>query len=223
MTFFIAIILGFLFAGNINDNQSKTIQKLKKTTQISTNNILKNKSTSLQIEPKSNKSEPVIEEVKAVDKKPEPIVEEVKVVDKKPEPIVEEVKVVDKKLEPIIKEVKVVNKKPEPIAEEANVEPTKQDIKDVDNSDKSLVNWLRLVIYMLGSILVIVTGKYLYNRIKNKLPVTSKSSFTRTEFKTEVQPETTEQKPNQEETQQEAQPETTEQEPNPEEDENNKK
>ena len=157
--------------------------------------ILKNKSTSLQIEPKSNKSEPVIEEVKAVDKKPEPIVEEVKVVDKKPETIVEEVK----------------------------VEPTKQDIKDVDNSDESLVNWLRLVIYMLGSILVIVTGKYLYNRIKNKLPVTSKSSFTRTEFKTEVQPETTEQEPNQEEIQQEAQPETTEQEPNPEEDENNKK
>ena len=209
MTFFIAIILGFLFAGNINDNQSKTIQKLKKTTQISTNNILKNKSTSLQIEPKSNKSEPVIEKVKVVDKKPEPIVEEVKVVDKKPEPI--------------IKEVKVVDKKPEPIAEEANVEPTKQDIKDVDNSDESLVNWLRLVIYMLGSILVIVTGKYLYNRIKNKLPVTSKSSFTRTEFKTEVQPETTEQKLNQEETQQEAQPETTEQEPNQEEDENNKK
>ena len=195
MTFFIAIILGLLVAGNINDNQSKTIQKLKKTTQISTNNILKNKSTSLQIEPKSNKSEPVIEEVKAVDKKPEPIVEEVKVVDKKPETIVEEVK----------------------------VEPTKQDIKDVDNSDESLVNWLRLVIYMLGSILVIVTGKYLYNRIKNKLPVTSKSSFTRTEFKTEVQPETTEQKLNQEETQQEAQPETTEQEPNQEEDENNKK
>ena len=61
---------------------------------------------------------------------------------------------------------------------------------------------------MLGSILVIATGKYLYTRIKNKLSVTSKSNFIRTEFKTEVQPETTEQ----ETTQQEEQPETTEQE-----------
>ena len=219
MVFFIAIILGMFVAGNINDNQSKTIQKLKKTTQISTKNILKNKPATLEIERKPKKLEPTVEEVKAVDKKPEPIVEEVKAVDKKPELIVEEVKAVDKKPEPIVEEVKAVDKKPEPTSEEVNVGPTKQDIKEVDNSDESSVNWLRLVLYMLGSILVIATGKYLYTRIKNKLSVTSKSNFIRTEFKTEVQPETTEQ----ETTQQEEQPETTEQETTEQEDENNKK
>ena len=171
MVFFIAIILGMFVAGNINDNQSKTIQKLKKTTQISTKNILKNKPATLEIERKPKKLEPTVEEVKVADKKSEPIVEEVKAVDKKPEPT----------------------------SEEVNVGPTKQDIKEVDNSDESSVNWLRLVLYMLGSILVIATGKYLYTRIKNKLSVTSKSNFIRTEFKTEVQPETTEQETTQEE------------------------
>ena len=118
----------------------------------------------------------------------------------KPTVVKEEVK-----LEPIKEEVKL-----EPIKEEVKLKPVNEEVKKLNTLEEEETNWLKLVLYAVGIILAIVTGKYFFSRQRNNSSsVDSSANYMRTEFKEEVQSDTTEQEP----TQDEVKPETTEQEP----------
>ena len=132
------------------------------------------------------------------------------------------------KLEPIKEEVKL-----EPIKEEVKPEPVNEEVKKLNTLEEEETNWLKLVLYAVGIILAIVTGKYFFSRQRNNSSsVDSTANYMRTEFKEEVQSDTTEQEPTQDQvkpetteqepTQDEVKPETTEQEISKEEENNNK-
>ena len=107
----------------------------------------------------------------------------------------------------------------EPIKEEVKPEPVNEEVKKLNTLEEEETNWLKLVLYAVGIILAIVTGKYFFSRQRNNSSsVDSTANYMRTEFKEEVQSDTTEQEP----TQDQVKPETTEQEISKEEENNNK-
>ena len=114
-----------------------------------------------------------------------------------------------KTVEPIKEEVKLETKTPEPIKEE---------VKDTNELNTTGVDWLKLALYLLGSVLVIATGTYLYRKQSNNSLSNSASDYAGKNFKEEIKADTTEQQPIEEE----VQSDTTEQQPI-EEDENNNK
>ena len=210
-----AIILGLLVAESVGDNTSN--KQTKETTQESANTVVVKKPIILEVK-SDPKPEPAKEEIKSKsikeEIKSEPIKEEIT-----PEQIKEEITP-----ESIKKEQTKENLKPELIKKEA--EETKKSVKQG-------TSWLKLILYILGPILLIISGKYFYNKLRNNPPTSSTSDYMRREFKEEeIQSETTEQKPAEEEVQseiteqqpaeEEIQSETTEQQP-VEDDENNKK
>ena len=217
MGLFLALFIGFLVAGNISDKSNK-IQEDKK---IQTNVIktTKNKSTIAKVKTQSEKSKSIVETTKADPKKIEPNIEEVKVEPKKIESTIKEVITESKKIESTIEEVITESKKIEPIVKEEKTELIKQEANDVNNLDDPGTSWFRLLLYILSPILVIVLGKYLYNKMRKITSSSHKADYMRTEFKTEAQPDTTEQQS----TQEEAQPDTTEQQSTQEEDEDREK
>ena len=183
------IIISFLIAGGLNDKPSNKKQK-EEITQISSNNPIAKKMPTEAIILEPKKMEPVQEVVK-----PEPVQEEVK-----PEPVQEEVK-------------------PEPVQEEVKPEPVQEEVEKLISLEKEGTNWFKLILYVLGSILFVVIGKYFYSRKKNNSSSSSSmTDYMRSKFKEEVQSDTTEQQPAQEE----VQSDTTEQR-SVEDDENNKK
>ena len=128
---------------------------------------------------------------------------------KKMEPVQEVVKP-----EPVQEEVK-----PEPVQEEVKPEPVQEEVEKLISLEKEGTNWFKLILYVLGSILFVVIGKYFYSRKKNNSSSSSSmTDYMRSKFKEEVQSDTTEQQPAQEE----VQSDTTEQR-SVEDDENNKK
>jgi len=142
---------------------------------------------------------------------------------KKMEPVQEVVKP-----EPVQEEVK-----PEPVQEEVKPEPVQEEVEKLISLEKEGTNWFKLILYVLGSILFVVIGKYFYSRKKNNSSSSSSmTDYMRSKFKEEVQSDTTEQQPAQEEVQsdtteqqpaqEEVQSDTTEQR-SVEDDENNKK
>ena len=188
MGLFLALLIGFLVVENISD-ESNTIQEKEKI-QTNATKTTKNKSTITEVKTQSKKSKSIVETKKTEPKKIEP---------KKIEPIIEEVKVKPKKTEPIIEEVKVKPKKIEPIVEEEKTELIKQEANDINNLDDPGTSWFRLLLYILSPIFVIVLGKYLYNKMRKNTSSSHKADYMRTEFKTETQPDTTEQQSAQEE------------------------
>ena len=130
---------------------------------------------------------------------------------------------------------------------EVTPEAVKEEVKKLDSLEDSKTNYWRLVLYIIGGILFVLTGMYFFSRKRNgtqssiqpenteQQPVEEENQPETTEqqpVEEEIQPETTEQQPVEEEIQpetteqqpveEEIQPETTEQQP-VEEDENNKK
>jgi hypothetical protein len=119
-----------------------------------------------------------------------------------------------KKMEPVQEVVK-----PEPVQEEVKPEPVQEEVEKLISLEKEGTNWFKLILYVLGSILFVVIGKYFYSRKKNNSSSSSSmTDYMRSKFKEEVQSDTTEQQPAQEE----VQSDTTEQR-SVEDDENNKK
>ena len=129
----------------------------------------------------------------------------------KPEPVQKEVK-----LEPVQEEVK-----PEPVQEEVKPEPVQEEVKPTNSIEKT--SWLKIVFYILGSVFILGTGTYYYGRKRNRLSPKNPTDFMRSEFKEEVEPESTEQQSSQDEvepesteqqsSQDEVEPESTEQQP----------
>jgi len=108
---------------------------------------------------------------------------------------------------------------PEAVKEEVTPEAVKEEVKKSDSLEDSKTNYWRLVLYIIGGILLVLTGMYFFSRKRNSTQSSIQPETTEQQpVEEEIQPETTEQQPVEEE----IQPETTEQQP-VEEDENNKK
>ena len=201
---FVIIFLSFFVAGNIGDTPFNKQQE-KKTSQITSDKPIVEKTVIETITPESKKIEPIKEEIKLKPVKEETKLEPVK--EKiKPEPAKEEVKLKpveeEIKREPIKEEIK-----PEPIKEEIKPEPVKEEVKELVNLENEETNWIKLILYVLGSILFVVMIRYFYTRQKNNSPSSNNvSDYMRREFKEEVQSDTTEQP-----AQEEVQSDTTEQ------------
>ena len=188
----------------------------------------------------------IIPEIKIELEKQEKIVAEVKPELKEPTIIKEDIKPEPKKLEIINNKIKIEPKEPAAVKEEINTRPeepaiikeeVKQDLiieesNNTKNLDKSEIGWLKLILYILGPILIVIMGKRLFTRMRNKSSQNKTSNYMRREFKDEPKLDTSEQQPAQEETQsdpseqQPAQEETqseTNDEKLVEDDENNKK
>ena len=192
---FVIIFLSFFVAGNIGDTPFNKQQE-KKTSQITSDKPIVEKTVIETITPESKKIEPIKEEIKLKPVKEETKLEPVK--EKiKPEPAKEEVK-----LKPVEEEIKR-----EPIKEEIKPEPVKEEVKELVNLENEETNWIKLILYVLGSILFVVMIRYFYTRQKNNSPSSNNvSDYMRREFKEEVQSDTTEQP-----AQEEVQSDTTEQ------------
>jgi len=149
------------------------------------------------------------------DNMPEPVKEEIKA-----EPVKEEIKA-----EPVKEEIKA-----EPVKEEIKAEPVKEVAKDLDISKDTEKNYFRLVLYVIGGILVALSGLYFFSRKQNNSELNIQSETTEAQPTEEVQSETTEAQPTEEvqsetteaQPTEEVQSETTEAQPT-EEDENNNK
>ena len=150
----------------------------------------------------------------------------------KPETIKEEIKPEPKEPETIKEETKPEPNETEPVKEVLKPELIIEETKEIDDSQQQGTSWLRLALYILGPILILVIGKYLYSRLRGDSTSSSSNNFMRKEFKEEAQTDNTEQQPAQDEaqtdnteqqpTQDEAQTDNTEQQQT-EEDENNNK
>ena len=93
---------------------------------------------------------------------------------------------------------------------QAEAEAKAQEEREIDNSKDSGINYLKLALYIFGSILVISTGAYFYFRQRDNL---SLRSATRTpessggDFRKEAVAEPQEEQPNEEEVKSEPQEE----------------
>ena len=98
-------------------------------------------------------------------------------------------------------------------AAEAQAEAKAQEAsKEIDSSEVSGTNYLRLALYIFGSILVISIGAYFYFRQRDNLSsrsVTRTPDVPRRDFRKEVVAEPKEEQP----TQEEVKPETQEEQP----------
>ena len=95
-------------------------------------------------------------------------------------------------------------------AEAKAVAETQNESKEIDSSEDSGINYLRLVLYIFGSILLISIGAYLYFRKRDNLlsrSTTRTPDSSRRDFGREVVAEPQEQKPNEEELKSEPQEE----------------
>jgi hypothetical protein len=198
---FILVILGLLlFEGSSvyksknNDAETKKIEAVV------------DKTADVKPTIKDNKPKPVKEEIKA-----EPVKEEIKAEPVKEETKAEPVKE-ETKAEPVKEETKA-----EPVKEETKAEPVKEVVKDLDISKDTEKNYFRLVLYVIGGILVALSGLYFFSRKQNNSELNIQSETTEAQPTEEVQSETTEAQPTEE-----VQSETTEAQPT-EEDENNNK
>ena len=95
-------------------------------------------------------------------------------------------------------------------AEAKAVAETQNESKEIDSSEDSGINYLRLVLYIFGSILLISIGAYLYFRKRDNLlsrSTTRTPDSSRRDFGREVVAEPQEQKPKEEELKSEPQEE----------------
>ena len=125
--------------------------------------------------------------------------------------------ILEVKAEPTELEVIKKKDKKEPFQEEVKKEPIQEEVNELVAAEKT--NWFKIVLYILGSIFVVLTGSYFYKRRLNTSDSDSSSDFMRKEFKDEVKPDADKQQPAEEE----EQSETTEQQPAEDDEENNKK
>ena len=103
------------------------------------------------------------------------------------------------------KEIVQVQAKPEPVQKEFKLEPVQEEVKPTNSIEKT--SWLKIIFYILGSVFILGTGTYYYGRKRNRLSPKNPTDFMRSEFKEEVEPESTEQQSSQDE----VEPESTEQ------------
>ena len=146
----------------------------------------------------------------------EPTIRELKVEPKEPEVVKEEIVVEPKEPEAVKEEIVVEPKEPEVVKEEIVVEPKQlelanEEIKELDSSENSVSKFSRLILYIIGGILAIIIGSYIFLRKRKVVPSNIPYDYTKKDIKEEQQPDTSEQ-----------QPDTSEQQPD-EEDKNNKK
>ena len=116
--------------------------------------------------------------------------------------------------EPVKKEIT-----PEPVKEEITPEPVKEVAKELDDLEDPGTNYLRLVLYIIGGLLVTLTGMYFFSRKRNSTPLNIQpESIEPQPAEEEAQPETIEPQP----AEKVVQSETTEEEKTEEEENNNK-
>ena len=90
--------------------------------------------------------------------------------------------------EPVKEEVS-----PEPVKEEVSPEPVKEVLKELDNAEDSGTNYLRLVFYIIGVILVSLMGMYYFLRKGNStLPGIKPDNMEEPQSVEEVQADKTE-------------------------------
>jgi hypothetical protein len=117
------------------------------------------------------------------------------------------------KLDLIKEEVKAETKEPELIKEDIKLSPVQEQTKEIDNFNDTGVDWLKLIFYVLGALLITASGTYLYKKLRSKSSSGSSNDYLRREFREETQAETTERQPAQDKIQEETQVETTEEQP----------
>ena len=225
MGLFIAFIIGTLVYSGIIENTKNSTKndQVEVIIEANANKVVKQKASILDNKPKLK--EPVITKEKVKTELKEPVTTKEKVKTELKEPVItkEEVKTE-------LKESVITKEEVKPELKE--IDSTEEVVKETDSLDVQNKSWLKIALYILGPILLIITGKYFYSKLRNNSPSRSSSDYMRREFKEEAQPETTDQQSTQEEaqpetteqqsTQEEAQPETTEQQSTQEEDDTNK-
>jgi hypothetical protein len=199
MPFLFAIILGVFIVQNSNSPLKKSQQNEK------INQTISNKTTETKLVVPEVKLESIKKEVKVETKEPELINE--------PILIKEEVKAEIKEPDLIKEEVKAETKEPELIKEDIKLSPVQEQTKEIDNFNDTGVDWLKLIFYVLGALLITASGTYLYKKLRSKSSSGSSNDYLRREFREETQAETTERQPAQDKIQEETQVETTEEQP----------
>ena len=183
MNILVVLIVSILFVGGL-DNKPKDSQEEKKITQVTVNTVL---------EAKALKEE----EFKVEPQEQEPAQEVVKIEPQEQEPAQEVVKVEPQEQEPAQEVVKIEPQEQEPAQEEDKDLKTdkelRSEVKELDKSTDSEINYLSLALYIFGFILVISVGVYIYFRQRNSSPLSSATDNTRREFKEEVKSEPQEQ------------------------------
>ena len=220
MPFLFAIIVGALIIQNSSPSLKKSQQK------ETINQTISNKTSETKLVVPQVKLESIKKEANVETKKPELIKEEIKI--KEPILLKEEVEVEIKEPELIKEVVEAEIKEPELIKEDVKLAPVQEEIKKIDNFNDKGVDWLKLIFYVLGVLLVTASGTYLYKRLRSNSSSGSSNDYLRREFREENQTETAEEQPAQEENQaetteeqpaqEENQAETTEEQPAQEED-----
>ena len=100
--------------------------------------------------------------------------------------------IIKEKISKVVENKKVISKIKPDIKKQ-------EQIKEVENSVKQNTNWLKLALYILGSIFAIFVAKIIYSRVRSNPPLNNASDYMRTKFKDEVSSDNTEQQPAQEE------------------------
>ena len=212
MPLLFALIVGVIIVQNSNSSLKKSQQK------ETVNQTILNKTSETKLVVPQAKLKSIKKKSKVETKKPELIKEVIKTKIKEPELTKEEAKAEIKEPEVIKEEVKAKIKEPELINEDIKLAPVQEEIKKIDNFNDTNVDWLKLIFYVLGALLVTVSGTYLYKRLRSNSSLGSSNDYLRREFRDETQTETAEEQPAQEENQ----AETTEEQPAEENENNNK-
>ena len=123
----------------------------------------------------------------------------------------EEAKPEPKEQKPVQEEVKAEPKEQKLAQEEVKAEPKEQkpaqeEVKEFDKSTDLGINYLSLVLYIFGFILVISVGAYIYLRQRNSSSLSNVTDNAR-EFKEELKSEPQEEEPAEEEVKSEPQEE----------------
>ena len=212
MGLILVLIFGVLVFDTIG-NDSKTAKEKKKTIQVISNKKLQELTPVLEAKPEPKNLELPKEEIILESKKAEPLKEEAMAESKKVELLKEEVKVKINKSEIAEEETKPQkldtasineNSKPDLKNQQVKLEPTQEKIKEIDDVEQPGTSWLKLILYILGPILIVVTGKYFFTRQHNKTTLKTTPNLFRENLKKEIQTDTTEDQPVQEEVQTEA-------------------
>ena len=180
MSILFALIIGIIVVEGVLPNSKKTVQN-KTINQTTTDKTIKTKLA--------------VPEFKIEPNAPEVTKTEVILKPKELEVIKTEAKPEVKKPAQIKQEAKIESKEPELVKNETQLAPVEEEIKKIENFNDPGTEWLKLVLYVLGALLVIGSGTYFYKRIKNNAPSGSSNDYMRRKFKEETQAETIEEQP----------------------------
>ena len=200
MPFLILIIFSVLVVGTSIEN-SKKIKTEKEITKIETIKIVPKKPNPLKVKIEPKKIESVQKDIKPEPKDLKP---------KEPEVTKEELKPEVEKLEPVKNEINVQPKEPIPVIQSLRPETLTEELKKTDVINEPKNNWLKITLYIIGSILFFLLGRNLYSRFKKNLPTNAQNNFQRKEFKEVVESDSSEQQTENEQVQSDSSEQQTE-------------